>query len=58
MAFESMARLLEVTDDMQAEMKVVADYMKMMSRIEAVDQANLKKNSIVVSSYRQIVDLI
>lgn len=53
-----MARLLEVTDDMQAEMKVVADYMKMMSRIEAVDQANLKKNSIVVSSYRQIVDLI
>lgn len=57
-ASEGAAKLMETAADLQAEPKVVADYVKIPSHFESVSLTDLKEDSILIASYHEIIDLL
>ncbi|MEM2614639.1 MAG: hypothetical protein QXO15_10545 [Nitrososphaerota archaeon] len=58
LASEGAAKLMETAADLQAEPKVVADYVKTPSHFESVSLTDLKEDSILIASYHEIIDLL
>ncbi|MEM4488722.1 MAG: hypothetical protein QXK88_08015 [Desulfurococcaceae archaeon] len=57
-ASEAVSKLMEVVAGIQAEPKVVIDYVKTLSNFETVSLENIEENSVLIASYHETVDVL
>ncbi|MEM1718252.1 MAG: hypothetical protein QW794_01200 [Thermosphaera sp.] len=57
-ASEGAVKLMETTVNLQSEPKTITDYVKILSRFKGADLTDLDENSILVTSYHEVVDVL